>query len=107
MATKSKVINAEKRFTKSTAKAREKYAVEPDPIKPFAEWLPTATPAFVWNKPFQKVICSKLDQVTIGDLKRLFLFAPPRHGKSEMVTVHYAAWRIIKDPTIRIIIGAY
>lgn len=32
---------------------------------------------------------------------------PPRHGKSEMVTVRYATWRLERDPTMRVILGAY
>ena len=35
------------------------------------------------------------------------LFMPPRHGKSEMVTVRYPVWRLEKDPEAKIIIGAY
>ena len=34
-------------------------------------------------------------------------FLPPRHGKSELVTVRYAAWRLERDPGTRIIIGSY
>ena len=32
---------------------------------------------------------------------------PPRHGKSEQVTVRYSAWFLENDPTQRIILGAY
>lgn len=35
------------------------------------------------------------------------LFIPPRHGKSEMVTVRYPVWRMERDPALRVIIGAY
>jgi predicted phage terminase large subunit-like protein len=35
------------------------------------------------------------------------IFMPPRHGKSETVTVHYAAWRLERDPMLNIIIGSY
>ena len=35
------------------------------------------------------------------------LFLPPRHGKSEMVTIRYAAWTIERNPESRVIIGAY
>ena len=35
------------------------------------------------------------------------LFMPPRHGKSEMVTVRYAAWALEQDQSRRVIIGAY
>ena len=32
---------------------------------------------------------------------------PPRHGKTEMVTVRYAAWRLECNPGLHIIVGAY
>ena len=35
------------------------------------------------------------------------LFLPPRHGKSEMVTVRFPAWMLEKDPTRRFIVGSY
>ncbi|MBK8305444.1 MAG: hypothetical protein IPK98_19520 [Chloracidobacterium sp.] len=35
------------------------------------------------------------------------IFMPPRHGKSEMVTVRYAAWRLAIEPRMRIIIGCH
>ena len=35
------------------------------------------------------------------------LFLPPRHGKSELATIHYAAYRLLVDQSLRVIIGAY
>ncbi len=35
------------------------------------------------------------------------LFLPPRHGKSEMTTVRYPVYRMERDPSIRVIVGAY
>ena len=35
------------------------------------------------------------------------IFMPPRHGKSETVTVRYSAWRLEQDPTMNIILGSY
>lgn len=35
------------------------------------------------------------------------IFMPPRHGKSELVTVRYLAWRLERDPTMNIILGSY
>ena len=49
----------------------------------------------------------RLDAVTRGECKRLMLFLPPRHGKSEMTTVRYPVWRLVQDPTLRVIVGAY
>jgi len=48
-----------------------------------------------------------LNRVTSGDIKRLMLFEPPRHGKSEMVTVRYPVWWLENDPSQRFIVGAY
>ena len=42
-----------------------------------------------------------------GEITRLMLFLPPRHGKSEMVTVRYPVWKLTRDPSARILIGAY
>ena len=35
------------------------------------------------------------------------ILMPPRHGKSEQVTVRWAAWNIERNPALRVIIGAY
>ena len=35
------------------------------------------------------------------------LFLPPRHGKSELATIHYAGYRLLLDQSLRVIIGAY
>jgi len=45
--------------------------------------------------------------VAAGDCTRLMLFIPPRHGKSELVTVRFVAWWLVRDPTARIIIAGY
>jgi predicted phage terminase large subunit-like protein len=45
--------------------------------------------------------------VTDGLLSRLMIFVPPRHGKSEMVTVRYPVYRLECDPAMRVIVGAY
>jgi predicted phage terminase large subunit-like protein len=35
------------------------------------------------------------------------VFEPPRHGKSEMLTIRYPVWRMERDPEMRCIIGSY
>ena len=52
------------------------------------------------------MIYKELDKITRGDKKRLMIFMPPRHGKSELVTVRYAAWRLSLDPAVRIVVGS-
>jgi predicted phage terminase large subunit-like protein len=77
-------------------------------VKKFSpDWLEEVTPAYNWRFKHLAYICKALDDVTTGKIKRLILSVPPRHGKSELVTVRYAAWRLEKDPATRIIIGSY
>ncbi len=35
------------------------------------------------------------------------IFMPPRHGKSELVTVRYTAWRLRQDPSLNVILASY
>jgi predicted phage terminase large subunit-like protein len=73
----------------------------------FEYWLKATSPMFNWDWPYQKLLYKKLRDVTAGKTKRLMIFLPPRHGKSELVTVRYAAWRLQQDPTLNIIVGSY
>lgn len=73
----------------------------------FGEWLKAATPEWSWDFPYQRYIRSYLARVTSGELRRLMIFVPPRHGKSELVTVRYPLFRLERDPSFRTIIAAY
>lgn len=73
----------------------------------FNAWLPVVTPSFNWNWNHLEFIKSQIGKVTKGEIKRLILSVPPRHGKSELVTVRYSAWSIETNPEKRVIIGAY
>ena len=54
-----------------------------------------------------RALASALERVERGECKRLMVFMPPRHGKSECVTVRYPVWRLIGRPDLRVIVGAY
>lgn len=73
----------------------------------FDQWLTAVSPSWHWHWQHLKYIRKQLDRITNGEINRLMLFVPPRHGKSEMTTVRYAAWRLENDPSLRIIVGAY
>src|SRR5262252_574576 len=60
----------------------------------FQAFLKKVSPHFSWDWEYQKLIYEKLEQITDGTSKRLMIFLPPRHGKSELVTVRYTAWRL-------------
>lgn len=75
--------------------------------KPFPAWLPDVTPAWTWNWRHQLFLYDALRRVTDGTCKRLMIFMPPRHSKSETVTVRYGAYRLEQTPSMQIILGAY
>ena len=85
---------------------RRKRRKETPPI-PFPDYLHAVDPDWQWDVPHLRYIQKYLEQVTTGDIDRLMIFLPPRHGKSEMTTVRYAAWWLEQDPAQRGIIGSY
>jgi predicted phage terminase large subunit-like protein len=76
-------------------------------VPPFLEWLQDVSPTWIWTWAYLLFIQTYLAKVTTGEIDRLMLFVPPRHGKSEMTTVRYPMWRLERDPSTRIIVGAY
>lgn len=76
-------------------------------VAAFADWLPLVSPTFNWTYRHIRYLQEHLDKVTCGEISRLMIFMPPRHFKSETVTVRYAAWRLERDPGMRVIVGAY
>lgn len=73
----------------------------------FPEWLPQTTPQWTWDWKHQLYLYEKLAKVTSGEIDRLMVFMPPRHAKSETITVRYPVWRMYQQPTTRTIVGAY
>jgi len=78
-----------------------------DELLKFHEWISTTAPTWTWDWPHQLFLYERLDMITRGETKRLMIFMPPRHSKSETVTVRYTAWRMIRDPKMNIILGSY
>lgn len=73
----------------------------------FQSWLPVVSPSLTWDWKHQLYLYAQLDRVTSGEVNRLQIAMPPRHTKSETVTVRYAAWRLEQNPSLRIVIAAY
>ncbi len=73
----------------------------------FPNWLERTEPNWTWTWPHQKHLYPFLEKVTRGEITRLMIFMPPRHGKTELATVRYAAWRLERDPRLNIILGSY
>jgi len=52
-------------------------------------------------------IAKALEDLVYQRDQRLMIFVPPRHGKSELVSRRYPAWRLGLDPDREIVIVAY
>lgn len=53
------------------------------------------------------LLCEKLEAVERGELKRLMVYLPPRHGKSEIVSRGFPAWFLGRNPDKEIIGASY
>lgn len=73
----------------------------------FSTWLNESFPEWHWDWKHLVFVREHLDKVTRGEIKRLILELPPRHGKTEMVTVRYPIWMLKRRPEMRVVVGAY
>lgn len=55
----------------------------------------------------QELTAEKLEQVERGEINRLMIFEPPRHGKSELSSVRFPSWYLGKNPTRHFIQASY
>ncbi len=60
---------------------------------------------------FHRKICADLEDfsrsVAAGESPRVMLFAPPRHGKSEIVSRRFPVWHLGHNPDHEIILASY
>lgn len=57
--------------------------------------------------PHIELLNYKLQSLALGEIDRLMVFLPPRHGKSWLVSQYFPAWYLGLFPTKRIILTAY
>jgi predicted phage terminase large subunit-like protein len=56
---------------------------------------------------YHDLLCDKLEKVERGDIKRLMVFMPPRHGKSMTITETFPSWCLGRNPNWRVIEVSY
>lgn len=54
-----------------------------------------------------KLIMEKLEAVERGEIRKLMIFVPPRHGKSEIASINFPAWFFGRNPKKNIIMASY
>ena len=56
---------------------------------------------------FHKVIAEHLDLVYEGKIKKLMIFVPPQHGKSELSTRSFPAYLLGRNPDLKLALASY
>jgi predicted phage terminase large subunit-like protein len=54
-----------------------------------------------------ETLAEMLDRVAAGNCRRLMVFMPPQHGKSELVSRRFPAWMLGQDPNLRLIAASH
>ena len=57
--------------------------------------------------PHLTALSDALESIERGELKRLMVLMPPRHGKSEKVSLRFPCWYLAKHPDARIVQAGY
>lgn len=57
--------------------------------------------------PAHDLIAATLERVVVGDIKKLMIFAPPQHGKSELVSVRLPAYWLARRPNDPVMLASY
>jgi len=75
----------------------------------FEAWVKSHWPTYVWNAAQHRAIFEALRGLDNDDYDQLMIFMPPRHSKSETVTIRASAYKAImeSDRYREILIAAY
>ena len=76
-------------------------------VDSFGEWMAAARAEHQWTARHFVAMQSVLDRMTIGAVKRAYFQVPIRHGKTEHNTIGYAAFRLERNPSTRILVCSY
>lgn len=80
---------------------------DPDKKLSYRDWLPIVSPTFVWHWRQTNFIIDHIQMMLDGKIEKLMIFMPPRHTKSETVTVRLPAYILEHEGHKRVIVGAY
>lgn len=56
---------------------------------------------------FHGVIAKHCERLFNGEIKRLMIFVPPQHGKSEIISRNFPAWALGRNPDLKIVGCSY
>jgi predicted phage terminase large subunit-like protein len=58
-------------------------------------------------EPVHRLIAGTLDRVVTGEIRRLMIWAPPQHGKSQLTSVNLPAYWLGKRPDDPVVLTSY
>jgi predicted phage terminase large subunit-like protein len=73
---------------------------------PFTDFVNRVNPRYEWYG-YARRLAGLLQQVADGETKRLMIFMPPRHGKSELVSRLFSAYYLYRHPERWVGISSY
>lgn len=75
--------------------------------RPYSDWFTERLPGG-WSVPAHvKLILDALDAVDRGEIDRLAISMPPRHGKSETITARYPVYCLSRWPKRNVLVTGY
>ena len=84
---------------------------EPDAkkvIAPYRDFLVTTLPkGWTADAPHMKLIGEHLDAIDRGEIDRLAIHMPPRHGKSETTTIRYPVRYLMNNPEQNVLLTGF
>ena len=72
----------------------------------FPSYIATQYPMYRFS-PHNQAIAAALAKVESGDINRLMIFMPPRHGKTMQVSEFFPSWYLGRNPEKQIIASTY
>jgi predicted phage terminase large subunit-like protein len=76
------------------------------PLLSFREFVDLARPRYRWYRHCE-ILADVLQRVADGELRRVMVFMPPRHGKSELVSRLFSAYWLYRFPHQWVGINSY
>ncbi|MCB0104374.1 MAG: terminase family protein [Caldilineaceae bacterium] len=72
----------------------------------FRQFVNEVQPGYQWYRHCE-ILADVLQKVADGELKRLMVFMPPRHGKSELVSRLFTAYHLYRHPDKWVGVNSY
>ena len=103
------VVKAREGFAQARRRARERARLRAEAERPpltFREFVDLVRPGYRWYRHCV-VLADVLQRVADREVKRLMVWMPPRHGKSELISRLFSAYWAYRYPERWVAIGSY